>query len=110
MQAAAANGKLFSMDWSSAWYVYSFFGNTDLKIGLNDDGITNYCTWNQTDGAIKGIDVANAMLRIAGNPGFVNRTDEGFLAGVQNGSVVAGISGVWNAVAVTQAWGENLHL
>ena len=107
LQAAAANGKLFSMDWSSAWYVYSFFGNTDLKIGLNDDGITNYCTWNQTDGAIKGIDVANAMLRIAGNPGFVNRTDEGFLAGVQNGSVVAGISGVWNAVAVTQAWGEN---
>ena len=60
LQAAAANGKLFSMDWSSAWYVYSFFGNTGLKVGLNDDGITNYCTWNQTDGSVGGIDVAQA--------------------------------------------------
>lgn len=105
--AAAANGKLFAMDWSSAWYVYSFFGNTNLQVGLNDDGITNYCTWNQADGDVRGIDVAQAMLRIAGNPGFSNRTDEEFLNGVKNGSVIAGISGVWNSVAVTEAWGEN---
>ena len=26
LEAASANGKLFTMDWSSAWYVYSFFG------------------------------------------------------------------------------------
>jgi len=65
LEAAAANDKLFTMDWSSAWYVYSFFGNTGLQVGLNDDGITNYCTWNQTDGNIRGIDVAQAMLRIA---------------------------------------------
>ena len=105
--AAAANGKLFTMDWSSAWYVYSFFGNTNLQVGLNDDGITNYCTWNQADGDVRGIDVAQAMLRIAGNPGFSNRTDEEFLNGAKNGSVIAGISGVWNSVAVTEAWGEN---
>ena len=43
LEAAAANDKLFTMDWSSAWYVYSFFGNTGLQVGLNDDGITNYC-------------------------------------------------------------------
>ena len=108
LQAAAANGKLFSMDWSSAWYVYSFFGNTGLKVGLNDDGITNYCTWNQTDGSVGGIDVAQAMLRIAGSSGFTNRTDEGFLDGVKNGSVAAGVSGVWNAVEITKAWGENV--
>lgn len=30
LEAAVANGKLFVMDWSSAWYVYSFFGNTGL--------------------------------------------------------------------------------
>lgn len=107
LEAAAANGKLFVMDWSSAWYVYSFFGNTGLKVGLNDDGITNYCTWNQADGDIRGIDVARAMLRIAGNPGFASRTDEEFLDGVKDGSVIAGVSGVWNAVAVEEAWGEN---
>ena len=60
--AAAANGKYFAMDWSSAWYVYSFFGNTGLQVGLSEDGITNYCTWNQTDGDIRGVDVAQAML------------------------------------------------
>ncbi len=107
LEAAASSGKLFTMDWSSAWYVYSFFGNTGLQIGLNDDGITNYCTWNQTDGDIRGVDVAQAMLRIAENPGFANCTDEAFLNGVKDGSVIAGISGVWNAVAVKDAWGEN---
>ena len=107
LEAAAANGRQFVMDWSSAWYVYSFFGNTGLQIGLNDDGITNYCTWNKADGDIRGLDVAQAMLRIAGNPGFANRTDTDFLDGVRSGSVIAGVSGVWNAVAVEEAWGEN---
>lgn len=107
LDAAAASGKLFAMDWSSAWYVYSFFGNTGLQVGLNDDGITNYCTWNQTDGDIRGIDVAQAMLSIAKSPGFANRTDEEFLQGVKDGSVVAGISGVWNSVAINEAWGED---
>lgn len=107
LDAAAASGKRFTMDWSSAWYVYSFFGNTNLQVGLNDDGITNYCTWNQADGDIRGIDVAQSMLQIAGSPGFANRTDEEFLSGVKNGSVIAGISGVWNSVAVTESWGEN---
>lgn len=107
LDAAAVNGRTFTMDWSSAWYVYSFFGNTGLEVGLNDDGITNYCTWNQDDGDIRGVDVAQAMLRIAGHPGFVNCTDEEFLKGVKNGSVVAGVSGVWNSVAIKEAWGED---
>lgn len=106
LEAAAAGGRQFVMDWSSAWYVYSFFGNTGLEIGLNDDGITNYCTWNQTEGDIRGIDVAQAMLRIAANPGFASRIDTEFVDGVRNGSVAAGISGVWNAVAVEEAWGS----
>ena len=108
LEAAAANGKLFTMDWSSAWYVYSFFGNTGLQVGLNDDGITNYCTWNQTDGDVRGIDVAQAMLQIAGNSGFSSCTDEEFLNGVKDGTVVAGVSGVWNSVAIKEAWGANV--
>lgn len=107
LDAAAASGKQFTMDWSSAWYVYSFFGNTNLQVGLNDDGITNYCTWNRTDGDIRGIDVARAMLRIAESPGFASCTDEEFLKGVKDGSVIAGVSGVWNSVAVKEVWGEN---
>ena len=107
LEAAAEQGKKFVMDWSSAWYVYSFFGNTNLTVGLSDDGITNYCTWNAKDGEIKGVDVAQAMLKLSGSKGFDNRTDEEFLAGVKDGSVIAGVSGVWNAVAIEEAWGAD---
>ena len=107
LAAAEETGGLFSMDWSSAWYVYAFFGNTGLEVGLNDDGLTNYCTWNSTDGPITGVDVARAMLDIAASPGFSNRTDGEFLTGVRDGSVIAGVSGVWNALAIQEAWGKN---
>lgn len=108
LEVAAQAGRLVSMDWSSAWYVYAFFGNTGLEVGLNEDGLTNYCTWNSADGPIRGVDVAQAMLDIAASPAFANRTDTEFLAGVQDGSVIAGVSGVWNAVAMKEAWGENM--
>ena len=107
LEVAAQAERLVTMDWSSAWYVYAFFGNTGLEVGLNEDGLTNYCTWNSTDGPIRGVDVAQAMLSVAASPGFASRTDTEFLAGVQDGSVIAGISGVWNEVAIRNAWGEN---
>ncbi|NBH73220.1 extracellular solute-binding protein [Clostridiaceae bacterium] len=107
LEIAQENDKRITMDWSSAWYVYSFFGNTGMEVGLNTDGITNFCTWNQKEGKIRGVDVAEAMGRIAKNPGFASRTDTEFMAGVQDGTVIAGISGVWNAVAIEEAWGRD---
>ena len=107
LEVAEEAGKEFSMDWSSAWYVYAFFGNTGLEVGLNEDGLTNYCTWNRTDGSIRGVDVAQAMLGVGTSPGFASRTDEEFLQGVKDGTVIAGVSGVWNALAVEEAWGKN---
>ncbi len=108
VEAAGEAGKVVAMDWSSAWYVYAFFGNTGLTVGLNEDGITNHCDWNSSDGPIRGVDVAQSMLDIAASPGFSNRTDQDFLAGVQEGTVIAGVSGVWNAVAIREAWGDNM--
>lgn len=108
LEAAAQAGRLVSMDWSSAWYVYAFFGNTGLEVGLNEDGLTNYCTWNSNEGPIRGVDVAQAMLDIAASPAFSNRPDTEFLIGVQDGTVIAGVSGVWNAMAVKEAWGDNM--
>ena len=107
LQIAEENEKKVTMDWSSAWYVYAFFGNTGLEVGLNDDGITNYCTWNGTEGDIKGVDVAKAMLSIAGSPAFFSTDEAGFLAGIKDGSVIAGVSGVWNAVTMEETLGRN---
>ena len=105
LDIAAEHGKKVSMEWSSGWYVYSLFGNTGLTVGLNSDGITNYCTWNSTEGPIKGTDVARAMQNMAGHPGFLSTDDAGFLQGVKDGTIIAGINGIWNAVAVEETWG-----
>ena len=104
---AAANGKKVYMDWTSGWYLYSFFANTGMELGLNEDGISNHCNWNTQDGTIKGVDVANAMLTIATNLGFISTSEDEFFAGATNGSIVAGVSGVWNAQALQAAWGDN---
>lgn len=107
LAVAAEAEKKVTMDWSSGWYLYAFFGNTGLEFGVNDDGVTNYCNWNTTEGSITGVDVAEALLAIAENPGFEAMTDSDFLAGVQDGSVIAGVSGVWNATEIKEAWGED---
>lgn len=107
LEIAAEQDKKVSMEWSSGWYVYSLFGNTGLTVGLNDDGITNYCTWNSTEGDIKGIDVARAMQNMAAHPGFISVDDAGFVEGIKDNTIIAGINGVWNAVTVEQAWGKN---
>lgn len=102
---AAENDKLFAMDWSSGWYLYSFFGQTGLKLGLNSDGVTNFCDWNSTENEIKGVDVAEALLDIAKSPGFENTAD--WLTGIGSGDVIACVSGVWDESAIKAAWGDD---
>ncbi|MDE6911000.1 MAG: extracellular solute-binding protein [Lachnospiraceae bacterium] len=107
LEVAAENEKKLSMEFNSGWYLYSFFGNTGLEFGINDDGVTNHCNWNSTEGSIKGVDVADSLLAIATHPGFVAQPDASFVEMAQSGECIAGISGVWNAVAVEEAWGNN---
>ncbi len=107
LEVAAENEKKFSMEFNSGWYLYSFYGNTGLDFGINADGVTNYCTWNATEGSIKGVDVAQALIDIATHPGFIAQPDASFVEGIQDGTCIAGISGVWNAVAVQEAWGKS---
>lgn len=107
LEVAQKNGKKITMDWNSGWYLYSFFGNTGMHVGLGDDGVTNVCDWNQKKGDIKGEDVANAMLQIARNGGFKNGSDADLTAGAKDGSVIAGVSGVWLSESLKEAWGDN---
>lgn len=107
LEVAAENEKKISMELNSGWYLYSFFGNTGLDFGINEDGVTNHCNWNTTESSINGVDVGQALLSIATHPGFVAQADGLFVEGVKDGTCIAGISGVWNAVAVQEAWGNN---
>ena len=107
LAVAAVADKKFSMEITSGWYMYSFFGGTGLDFGINDDGVTNHCNWNTTEGAIKGTDIAEAMLNVTASPAFFSQPDNLFVESVASGEVIAGISGVWNAVAICDAWGED---
>lgn len=107
LAVAQEAGKKVSMDLSSGWYLYSFFGQTGMELGLNPDGVTNYCNWNTTEGAIKGTDVAEAMLQITANPAFISQSDDQFIEGVMSGDVIAGVSGAWQAVTIRDKWGDD---
>lgn len=103
LAVAAEAGKKVSMQVSNGWYIYSFFKGAGLDAGLNDDGVTNYCDWNG-DG---GVAVAQAILDICENPGFQNASSEEFQTGIADGTIVAGVSGTWDAEAAQAAWGDN---
>lgn len=107
LSVAEEAGKQISMELNSGWYLYAFFGQTGLEFGINEDGVTNYCNWNSTDGGIKGVDVAQSILDFTVSPAFSLNTDEDFIVKVQDGSVIAGISGTWNATKIRDAWGED---
>ena len=108
LKAAEKNHKKFMMDWSSGWYLYSFFGNTGLDFGINDDNVTNHCDWNSTEGDIKGVDIAQAMLDISSSSGFENAVNEDFIKGAKKGSVIAGVSGVWSETELKKIWGDDI--
>lgn len=107
LKVAQKARKKINMEWTSGWYMYSFFGNTGLDFGINDDGVTNHCNWNTKKGKIKGVDVARALLKISSSSGFQNSPDANFVADAKAGKVIAGVSGVWNAMDIKKIWGSN---
>ena len=107
LEVAWKNGKKIAMDFTGGWYLYSFFKGAGLNVEINEDGVTNTCNWNTTEGKYKGIDVAEAMCSIAANPGFLNCGDDDFVTGAKDGSIIAGINGAWNASEIQKAYGEN---
>ncbi len=107
MAKAAAAGKYVGFPMSNGWYFYSWFKGAGLTMTVNEDGVTNSCNWNATDTPITGVQVLEALLEIAKNPGFKEADSDPFVAGVKDGSIIAGVSGTWNANAAQEAWGDN---
>lgn len=107
LEVAKKNKKYVMIDYSSGWYIYSFFKGAGLEVSVSEDETQNMCNWNSTDHKYKGVDVAKAMLSIAKKKGFKNGNDDAFTEGVQDGTVIAGINGAWNAAKVEKAFGDN---
>ncbi|MBQ9610284.1 MAG: extracellular solute-binding protein [Lachnospiraceae bacterium] len=107
IDVAEANDKMFTMDFANGWYIYSFFKGAGLELSCSEDGLTNYCNWNATDTEYTGVEVAQAMLDIAGRTGFISLGDDDFVKGVQDGVIIAGVNGAWNAGKIEAAWGDD---
>ena len=101
--AAEAAGTKIAMDLSSGWYLYSFFAGAGLTLELNNDGVTNTCTWNGPGGT----DVAQAVLDYIGTGVFVSMTDDEQIEALANGEISACVNGTWRAESAEAAWGDN---
>lgn len=104
LNVCTANGKYMAMQMDSGWYLYSFFGQTGLNFSINDDGLTNSCDWNTG----VGLDVAKSIKTFIDNPSFKCVGDTDMLAGFTDGSVIAGVSGTWEASNLKDVLGDNL--
>lgn len=107
LDRAAENGRKFAFPMANAWYLYSFFRGAGLEMSLREDGVTNRCTWNSADAPIPGTAVLESLLEITAHPGFVEADSDVFVAGLKDGSIVAGVSGTWNASVAAQVWGDH---
>ena len=98
-------GKKVAMIVSDAWYNYSFFKGAGYDVTLNEDGVTNNCTWN-AEGAT---DVAQAIIDLGKNKGFESvKEDADIVTGIKDGKFAAAVSGVWNSDAIKEAWCDNM--
>ena len=103
VEVADAAGKKIAMDISNGWYIYSFFQAAGLELQLNDDGLTNTCTWN----AAGGTDVAQAIMDLTASGVLVDMGDEDMATQIAEGNVVACVNGTWRAETAQTAWGDN---
>lgn len=103
IEVAQAAGKKIAMDISNGWYLYSFFQGAGYDLTLNDDGVTNSCSWN----ASGATDVAQAIIDLCATGVLVDMSDEDMATAIAEGTVAAAVNGTWRAETASDAWGEN---
>ena len=104
IEQADAAGKKIAMMVSNAWYNYAFFKGAGYDVYLNDDGLTNTCNWNDAGAT----DVAQAIIDLGKTGTFIDaKEDADIVTGITDGTLAAAVSGVWNADAIKEAWGDN---
>ena len=103
IEVADAAGKKIAMDISNGWYIYSFFQGAGYELTLNDDGVTNTCTWNGAGAT----DVAQAIMDLTASGVLVDMGDEDMATQIAEGTIAACVNGTWRAETAQTAWGDN---
>lgn len=100
LDKADAAGKQVYMDIGNGWYVASFFFGAGCTLAM--DGDTPVCDFNNENGVKAG----EAIKAITAHPAFISG-DGTVLQGGMGSSIVAGVSGTWDAQAMKDALGDN---
>lgn len=104
---AAEAGKKVTMEMNSGWYTYGFYQAVGLECGLAENGKDTTMNWNSTTNEVTGLQVTEKIFEICTSAGFVATEDAEFVTGIKDGSIIAGVNGVWNANNAQEAWGDN---
>lgn len=98
-----AGVKNFSVDINNSWYISSFFFAGGSTLFGADGTDPTSCTFNDAN----GLAVANYLIDMVKNPGFLDEADNNILTAFKEGTLAAACSGTWNAGAIQEALGEN---
>lgn len=103
LEKADATGKKVFMDVSNGWYIASFFLGNGGTLSIKDDKqVTNF-------NDAKGLQAGEAIKNFTAHNAFLTGDDSVLIAGFEDGSVAAGVSGTWNAEAVMKALGDGYN-
>lgn len=100
LKVAAEKNKKVLMDVSNGWYISSFFLSAGCSFGLKDGKQT--CNFNDENGVAAG----EAIKAFCASPAFITGEDA-ILTGGMGTTIAAGISGTWNAEAISEKLGKN---
>lgn len=106
LEVCEKNNKKVGMELNSGWYLYSFFKAAGLDVAMNEDGKGNTCNWNSETNSIKGVDVLDGIFKIAGHKGFMSVDSDSLVKAAEDGELIAGVSGTWNAMKLKDAFKE----
>ncbi len=101
LEVAQAKDKKVFMDVSNGWYIASFFLGAGGKLTIGSDG-KQVCDFNNEKGVLAG----EAIKALTAHPAFMTG-DDAVLTGGMGTTLAAGVSGTWNAKAISDKLGAN---
>ncbi|MDD8013971.1 MAG: extracellular solute-binding protein [Acidobacteriota bacterium] len=100
LEVANDNGKRIFMDVSNGYYLASFFFGAGCNLWLEDD--QQKCDFNNAN----GLAAAEAIKAFTADAAFLTGEDP-VITGGMGESIIAGVSGIWNASAIQEKLGDN---
>lgn len=106
--ARCSTSEKFAYPLNDGFYSSAFFFGADLGYTVERDEAFAEVEVTTTFGNDTGKAVATAMNTLAHKEKVKgNSTDSSITAGFENGSIIAGVSGIWNKESIKKSLGEN---